>query len=83
MNTNPERMCGLNEQSENVIQLFFDILNDDDFIEKYEYKVTLEEGDFLLVNNWKVLRRRNSFEIDPDNWRWLMRVYFEDVLVPN
>lgn len=43
----------------------------------HQYQVALEEGDFIMYNNHRMLHARNGF----DGARWMRGIYFDDVTV--
>lgn len=53
--------------------LFANLVNDP----KHQYQVALEEGDFIMYNNHRMLHARNGF----DGARWMRGIYFDDLAV--
>lgn len=74
-NVNGVRVEGINEEAQYVVDYLKDVLNNNEFKSKFVKKVYLKAGDLLIFNNCEVMHARDSFKIDPNNWRWLQRVY--------
>ena len=73
--SNGTRIEGIDEHAQSLVDYLKQILNNQLFKSKYIKKFYLKKGDLLIFNNLEILHARDSFEIDPNNWRWLQRIY--------
>lgn len=77
LNVNPGRTDGVTEEAAETVQFLKDVILSKKFSPFYQ-SIHLKKGDLILFNNWKIMHSRDSFEIDPMNWRWLQRCYFAE-----
>lgn len=74
-NANKDRVLGVNERAQQIVDHMAHMLKDPSFKAKITTRVNIQAGDMLLFNNWEVMHGRDAFKIDKLNWRWLQRVY--------
>jgi len=74
-NSDIKRVYGIDKQSQTALTHFRHLIKTSPFIQSYN----LKPGDYMIINNKKVLHGRGSFEISttPDLRRWLQRVYLK------
>lgn len=77
LNLSPGRMRGVSSQGDEVIRMLSDTILSEEFAREHTHRIVLQNGDCLLLNNWKSMHSRDAFKIDPLNWRWLQRMYFK------
>jgi len=73
--SNGDRITGTNPTAQRIVNYIKTALHNEEFKAKYVKKFYLKKGDLLIFNNLEILHARDSFTIDPDNWRWLQRLY--------
>jgi len=75
-NTTNNRTVGCDADTYFVSEFLKNMLLSPEFKEHCFTMFNLQKGTLLLFNNWEVMHSRDSFTIDPQNWRWLQRCYF-------